>query len=65
MVPKQPKKDYNKIISLDGHRIRMTASIVSDNPDDKQRKANLRLDTKEGLYQMTEDLINRVINIDV
>ena len=33
-------------------------------PDDKQRKANLRLDTKEGLYQMTEDLINRVINID-
>jgi hypothetical protein len=38
LVPKQPKKDYNKIISLDGHRIRMTASIISDNPDDKQRK---------------------------
>ena len=33
-------------------------------PDDKQRKANLRLDTKDGLYQMTEDLINRVINVD-
>ena len=33
-------------------------------PDDKQRKANLRLDTKEGLYQMTEDLIKRVIDLD-
>ena len=33
-------------------------------PDDKQRKANLRLDTKEGLYQMTEDLIKRVIDVD-
>jgi len=33
-------------------------------PDDKQRKANLRLDTKEGLYQMTEDLIKRVIDKD-
>ena len=33
-------------------------------PDDKQRKANLRLDTREGLYQMTEDLINRVIDVD-
>ena len=38
LIPKQPKKDYNKIIGLDGHRIRMTASIVSDNPDDQQRK---------------------------
>jgi len=38
LVPKQPKKDYNKIIGLDGHRIRMTASIISNNPDDQQRK---------------------------
>lgn len=38
LVPKQPKKDYNKVIGLDGHRIRMTARIVSDNPDDDQRR---------------------------
>ena len=37
LVPKQPKKDYNKIIGLDGHRLRMTARILSDNPDDEKR----------------------------
>lgn len=38
LVPKVPKKDYNKIIGLDGHTIRMTAKLVSDNPDDQQRR---------------------------
>ena len=37
LVPKPPKKDYNKIIGMDGKRLRMTARLVSDNPDDEGR----------------------------
>ena len=37
LIPKPPKKDYNKIIGMDGKRRRMTARLVSDNPDDEGR----------------------------
>lgn len=37
LVPTKPKKDYNKIIGLDGQVLRFTAKLESSNPDDERR----------------------------
>ena len=37
LIPTKPKKDYNKIIGLDGQVLRFTAKLESSNPDDERR----------------------------
>lgn len=37
LIPTKPKKDYNKIIGLDGQVLRFIAKLVSSNPDDAGR----------------------------
>lgn len=38
LIPKQPKKDYNRFIGKDGQVLRYTAKLKTDNPDDAMRK---------------------------
>ena len=58
------KKNIPETIDFNFH----VKPIISDKcfachgPDEKERAANLRLDTEEGLYQLTEDLSSYVIN---
>jgi hypothetical protein len=38
LIPKQPKKDYNRFIGKDGQVLRYTAKLKTDNPDDAMRR---------------------------